>query len=158
MDVMLMVPELLLQDLKPKPRDTWTDKDGTVWTVLEASFSLLHRTWRLTSRDLVIVNELHDLITIERPAITRDLASGIVRTFAAIYTGIPARVQPINAATVEERALRGFDVTHEVYLSQQLTILDDDRMNFGGTLYDIKGYHNPVRIDELMVLEVQLKP
>jgi hypothetical protein len=146
---------------EPLPGDRVTDSAGTVWTVLEAKpvglgSSLSH--YRLVTRDLVLAERLRDTLDVERPAITYDASGVALRAWAAAYSGIPCRIQPQEANAIEERGLYGFEGTHLGFVDRQLTLTAEDRVLSNGVYYDLKGWHNAQRIDELQVLDLRLPP
>jgi head-tail adaptor len=155
-DVMLRMPGN--QPFLPKPRDRWTDEMGTTWTVLEVARIVTLSRYRLVSRDLILHHDLRDAIDVMTPNYTFD-ASGIrIKTFTSKYTGIAARVQPISADILDERGVRGLRISHQCIVGQELDVTNEDRVNFGGKHYEIRGFHNPERIDELQVLDLELVP
>jgi hypothetical protein len=146
---------------EPLPADRVTDSAGTVWTVLEAKpvglgSSLSH--YRLVTRDLVLAAGLRDVLDVERPAITYDASGVALRAWSAAYSGIPCRVQPQEAVAVEERGLYGFRGTHLGFVDRQLTLTAEDRLNVAGVYYEVKGWRNAQRIDELFTIDAELVP
>ena len=144
--------------IRPKPRDTITDSEGTVWTILEVGRNLATYHYRCVCRDLIIAEDLDDLIDIETPAITYDDAGVKTKTWSVLYNDRPCRLQPFTAEIADERGIRGLRITHQIFLAQAVVVTNEDRVSFGGRYYEIRGYHNPERIDELPVLDVELVP
>jgi len=146
---------------EPKPADRITDSDGVVWTVLEAKpvglgSSISHH--RLVCRNLVVAAELYDLIDVERPTITYDASGVALRAWTTAYSAVGARVQSQEAVAVEERGLYGFRGTHLIYCGQQLTLTAEDRVKLGTTYYEVRGWRNAQRIDELFTIDAELVP
>ena len=157
-DVVLRIPRPMLA-VKPKPRDRWTDEEGEVFTVLEVGRIVGVQRYRLVCRNLIIAHELNDLIDIQRATITYDSAGVKIKTpWTVVYPQLAARVQPITSETVDERGVRGFKTTHTIILSQEVVVTNEDRVSFAGRFYEIRGYHNPERIDELPVIDAELVP
>lgn len=153
------------------PGDTLTDAAGTAWTVLEAGLGKFGQTWKLTCRDLVLVNALTYLIDVERAHLTQDAAGGTVRNWPGSgaggtvpYAQIRASVQPDEAEPADERGVRSGLARYRVTVERQLALkLDRDRVRWtdaaGVTHYlDITRLRNPARIDELPVLDCELRP
>ena len=144
--------------IRPKPRDLITDAEGRTVTMLQVSYIVDQQRYRCVCRDLILANDLYDTIDVETPTITYTTAGAKVKTWEALYSDIPARLQPITADLVDERGMRGLRVTHELIVGQALVVTNEDRVVLDGVYYEIRGYHNPERIDELPVLDVELVP
>jgi hypothetical protein len=135
-----------------------------------------YQTWRLTSRNLVLAFDLQDTIDIQLPTIIYDAAGTAIRTWPengagqTIYPGLAARVQLISDDTVDERGIRGFVGNYAVIVATQVPAVTMEarirwpavsktRPGIDTVQYlDIKGVHNPSRIDELPVLDALLPP
>lgn len=151
--------------LTPKPADRIIDGQGNSWTVLEAPLNTWGTWYKLVTRNLVIQANLKDRIDIQRPAITLDAANVTIRAWPPAggttpYAALSCRIQELTAEIANERDLRGFRRTHEIYLSQQVSLQSEDRIlvTGGTTIYAIRGYHSPNRIDELPVIDAELVP
>lgn len=185
-DLVWLVPQANLTGLTPggdkepvaKPADTITDAAGNVWTVLEVFFNTLKSTWRLMTRNLAIAFDLQDAVDIQRYTLTYDAAGAPVRAWpdnnvgtilaagSTPYAALPARAQLLTDEIKDERGLRGFQGNYAVYLSQQVQVTQEDRVKWTDKstspatvrYLDILGIHNPLRIDELPVLDARLAP
>jgi head-tail adaptor len=144
--------------VKPKPRDTIEDAEGTIWTILEVGRIVGTKRYRCIARDLVIHNDLDDLIDIQTPTITYDASGVKTKTWVLLHEGLSARLQPITSDIVDERGVRGFRTTHQVFLSQEVSVTNEDRVSFGGRFYEIRSYEKPELITDLPVLNVELVP
>lgn len=147
------------QGFVPKPADVWIDaKSNTRWTVLEAESKKQDTTWVLTCRDLVLAFGLTDAIVIERATINYDSSGVAVKTFSPVYSGIPARVQPQHSDIVDERGIRGMKTVVQIIVGQEVSVTNEDRVTLAGVHYEIRGYHNSARIDELPVIDCEVVP
>jgi head-tail adaptor len=161
-----VLPKPLINDgsTAPKPRDTIRDAAGTDWTILDVSFGRLRQSYQCISRDLVLHADLRDRVNIVRAVITQDAAKGLIRTWTTgPYLNVPARVQPIESMSVDERGKRGFRTAYDVIVGRQMDITDEDRVqwtkNDGSSVtLQILGVRNPERIDELMVIRAEVVP
>lgn len=140
---------------------------GRVFTAQTVDLAAEGAFYRLVSLDLSIVHDLRDEITIERPEISYDVSGVAVLAYppnggSSPYSALAAKVQLIDKETVEERLIQGYKGTHTVTISKQIVLESYDRVRWVKdrvTYYlDVKGMRNPERIDELPVLDVELKP
>lgn len=153
------IPQAMFsQGIVPKPADVIVDAQARRWTVLQAEAAKQEETWRLTCRDLVLANDLTDSITIERATITYDHSGVAIKTFAPVCVGIAARVQPEHSDIVDERGIRGFKTVVQIIIGQEVSVTNEDRVTLGAVHYEIRGYHNSKRIDELPVIDCELVP
>lgn len=152
-----------------RPGDTITDSDDVAWTVLEAALGKFKQTWKLTCRDLVLVNALTYTVDIERAQLLQDATGGTVRRWpgqggTVPYAGVRASVQPQEAHPADERGMRAGLATYHVIVERQLRLmLDRDRVKWTDTTgavhyLDILRLENPVRLDELPRLVCEIRP
>lgn len=156
-DVIWRFPDRYVTN-KPKPRDRILDADGVTWTILEAWYIFDQKRHRCACRNLILAFDLYDQIDVETPAITYDAAGVATKTWGTLYSQIPSRLQPITADIADERGIRALRVTHNLIVDRVLSVTNEDRVLLNGTYYEIRGYHNPERIDELLVLDVEIVP
>jgi head-tail adaptor len=148
-DVVLRIPRPMLA-VKPKPRDRWTDEEGETFTVLEVGRIVGVQRYRLVCRNLILAHELDDLITIQRASISYDAAGVKIKTWGPLVTNLECRVQPVSSSIVDERGVRGFKVSHEIIISQEVSITNEDRILLkSGQYLEVRGYQQSERIDEL---------
>lgn len=167
LDTVWQLPAVMLT-WAPRPGDQIVSDFGletaTTWTIMPEGVkrvalgsSVSH--YRCVARDLVLVNELLDVIEIHRATNAQDAAAARIPGYAAVYEGVSAKIQEISADETQERGKRGFRRIFEVYVGEQLNVTLEDRLVAAdGTIYEIKGYTGPGRIDQLMVLNVELTP
>lgn len=152
-----MVPAALLGGYRPQPADVLTDASSTAYTILRAAWVAVQNAWRLETVDLFLAYGLNDSLTVRRATNTQDAAGGRVPTFATVYQGIAARFQPIQAAVDDERGRRLTRTRYQVYSAQQLSLFIEDLVqDQAGNQYEVRGWHNPQRIDELQVIDTEL--
>lgn len=160
-DLNWCLPEVAFVEKKPKPADVVVDIDGNRYTVLDADFNTLRSWWLCRTRNLTIANDLQDIISIETPVLSRDAALGLVYDWSIRYTGIKCRFQPITDDAAAERLVSATARMFRVIVDRQLQVTNDvgfDRINKDGVIYEILGYSNPERLDELPVLTVRQDP
>lgn len=169
-DRVFLVPGALLPSgLRPKPSDVVQDKDGDRWTVLEADVNRYGTTWRLTSRNLVLAEDLRDSIWIERASLSIDPAGVKVKAWptgtgprggSTPYSDLPARVQLMTQEVADQRGIRGAKGSLAVIVGRQVVIdQETDRVRLrDGTYLDIVGIHDPQTIDKLPTLDCERRP
>jgi hypothetical protein len=59
-----------------------------------------------------------DTVTVKAPTKSRDSSGGAALTFADLYTGVPARVNVLDAHQREIFAMKQIEATHAVYTAQ----------------------------------------
>jgi hypothetical protein len=153
-----MVPNALLAaGYHPKPADVLTDGFNVAYTVLRATQVGILQAWKLDTIDLFLAYGLNDTLSVRRATNTQDAAGGRVPTFTTAYQGISARFQPTQAAQDDERGRRLTRTRYQVYAGQQLALLIEDLLqDQAGNQYEVRGWHNPQRIDELFVIDAEL--
>lgn len=157
-DVNFSIPRALLPaGVEPKPRDAVVERDGTEWTVLRAALNGFRGAWVLTTRNLRIVEALHDEVEVQQPRYVRD-ATGARRAAWATAQTVYGRLQPVTAAVSEERGLRGLRVTHTLFLDREVEVSNEYRVKVAGRVYEVRGYRNSHKIDQLPEMDVELVP
>ena len=144
---------------RPKPSDVIIDGDGVRWTILEAPLNTLRSTYRCTARDIILAADLRDTLTIKRPtATTTDNAGGRAYSYASIYTSIACRFQEANAAIGNERGQRVTVKSYSVWVERRLYLTIEDQIVDGdGTIYEMKGWQDADRIDQLQRIDCERK-
>jgi hypothetical protein len=164
--------EVLPVKFQLKPADVIVDRDGHKHTVQSTDLINERTEWRLETLDLVLAYDLRDTVNIERATISNSPAGAYLKAFASgpppnggevIYNGLAARVQLVTQEVNDQRGLRAFLGNYLIIVSRQVSVTNEDRVfwtDSGGVVryFDIKGYHNAQRIDELPVLDVELRP
>lgn len=148
-----------------KPGDRVVEEDGTEWVALTVEHATFRSFWRLYTINLCIHHDLRDLVEIQEPTITYDAAGGPVRLWPdgatpggrVSYAALAAKVQKLEDTVVEERGLHGFNGSHAIYLSQEVAITKQARVKFEGQYFDIRAMRNPLRLDEVPVLDADLR-
>lgn len=149
----------------PKPADVVVDNEDQRWTVLTAEQNRLGETYALGCVNLSLAHQLRDVVVIERATISYDGAGAATKTFNRVLYTVAARVQELTREVAEERGVRYGKGRYEVTVDRQLHLLDvaEDRVRFvervtGTVMYlDITGYRQPERIDDLPVVECELR-
>ncbi len=142
----------------PKPGDLVTDADGTEWTILSRAYNTLKSTFRCMTRDLILAYDLRGLLTIQRPqATTTDAAAGRTFAYDTAYEDIPCRIQETSSEPGEERGKRVTVKRYTVTVNQRLRLTIEDRIvdQDDGEIYEITGWDNADRIDQLMTIEAK---
>jgi hypothetical protein len=127
------------------------------WTVLEAGLNTLKSTWRLVTRNLAIVYELQDVLTVKRPTFTTDAAGGRTYTgYTTVYQYIACRFQETQADVADERGQRLTVKRYTVPVEQRLILtIEDQLFDRDGNVYEVKGWHDADRIDQLQQIECE---
>lgn len=167
-DVLWLIPtqQLAKSIGEPKPGDVVIDRDGNEFTVLQATGKRRdangYQQWNLMSRNLVVAYDLQGTITIYHPAVTLDAGGGRNPNFGAAtptYLKVPCRFQEITEETGDALGRRGAIRSYRVYVAKRLLVTNEDQaVDQNGAIYQIKGYENPDRIDELQYLICETIP
>jgi hypothetical protein len=156
------LPTRHLDGATPAPADVVIDGSGVRWTALTRDVNRLAETYMLGCVDLTLAHGLRDTVVIERATLGQSASGVPTKTFDRVLATCAARVQELSRQTVEERGARYSRPRYDVIIDRQLDIdTAEDRVRWtkrGNTKYlDIIGYRNPERIDELPVLECELR-
>ncbi len=142
----------------PQLGATITDSENTIWTVLAVSPTNLDANWRCQSRNLALTENLQQRITIQHANWTQDAAGTPIPIWTTKYVDIPVRIQPQQQQIEVTNGRRTARVTHKIYLAGQLLVDDNDRILHDNTVYNILGYQQPDRIDQLFVIDAEQVP
>lgn len=153
--VTLDVAPLNQANVQPKPADR-VIFGTTTWTVLEVrgSPSFL-QFWSLVCRNLVLVYGLRSSLTVLRPTNNLDATAKRTPVLAAVYSGVPCRVQEgtdrVDPGYRESVAGRQ---SSTMYVGQRLFLIAGDVLQVDGINYDYAGSSNWDRIDQLGVVDL----
>lgn len=152
------LPGALLDPVKPKPGDVVTDADGVAWTVLSFTYGQLARSYNLTCLSLALAYKLRRKVSIWPAARTVDAAGGAVTTHgSAAETNVPASIQEVAATPDTARGKRGRRRQYEIRLATQHLLTEGDQVrDEGGVIYQVTGYREPNRIDELALVTAEV--
>lgn len=160
--VLIPTRKMLLGE--PKPRDQVVIGDDTYTTL-----TVDPRCWdkagpqryRLVVRNLRIHYQLNDLCTIERPQPALNESGAEVENWRPVYTDLVCRLQHKDDALGDQRGMRGFQKSYQVFLERDIWISNKDRVKAtidGATVYlEILGFSNADRIDELPFIDAELR-
>lgn len=119
---------------EPKIGDMVIDDEDNRFTVLAVDHRKRDKaqaqTFRLQGRNLSVVFDLRDLITIEVPVRTLDSSGVRTLVWATKYDFLPGRVQKLSEEVAEERGLRGFQAVYEVTVDREVTVTSEDRIKW----------------------------
>lgn len=135
----------------------------TRWTVLTVSRNRQGESYACGCVDLVVAHHLHDLVVLETPS-HRTLPSG-AQAKAWERAGerpLRARVQELSREVAEERGARYGRLRYDVIIERQIDVdVAEARVVWHDGVaerhLDIVRVRNPERIDELPVLECELR-
>lgn len=150
--------DLTAASITAKPRDTIT-QGSTIYNVLAVDETDTLDFQKVTTRNLAIHNQLNDLAAIFRPIMTQETTGARAELQEQIGADVVARFQPIRTQEVEERGKRYAQRVWEVTLAQDVeprNVAGDwgvVRRESDNKLFDITGYRQAERIDELSVIE-----
>jgi hypothetical protein len=176
-EVFLIAARFIQPSNAPEMGDLITPADGQVFTVIGQDFIVQRNVYRFTTRNLAIAFNLQDVIDIQRPAITFDNAGVRIKLWpdnapplpvggSVLYSKLACRVQEIEATITDERGIRGLLKKYTVIVARQISVTNEDRIAWtpiGQTgqpvrYLEIRGYHNPERIDELPSIDAEGVP
>ncbi len=142
---------------EPKPRDRLTDGTGTAWVVLDWSYSRLTKEYQLNSRDLRIAADLRDLVDVYRPTWSADAAGSPIPSYAAVYSGLYARIQETDGQTTEERGKITTERHYTIYFQDTIEVTAEDQIRVDDVVYQVVSYADPDMIHALMGVNVVRK-
>ncbi len=145
--------------MTPEVGDRIVEPGGLHWTILTAQRDGAGSRWRCHARRLAIENGPAELVTVQRATWTKGAAGALRANWSDLWAGVPARIQPIAAAPVDDHARRTLRVTHHVYFSVSVDLAESDRLvALDGRRFLVVGFEKPERIDELLVAHVRQQP
>lgn len=152
-DLQWLLPFPMLRGNAVKPADTVTAADGTVYTVLQPGYDQLDQVWDCYSVALSIAHQLADRLTVWAPANAQDRAGSRVATYAQTYGPTDARFQLVDESQEEARGKQLWRRTYEAYVAAEVELTNECQVRDGdGNVYQVTGYKNRGRIDELSVI------
>ena len=160
LDRVWLIPATLMVAIA-KPGDKVIDQDGSTWTALQVDLIALQTIYKLTTRNPVIAYDLRDLISVETPAdLSAQDATGAkaAKLWKTKYANIAARVQPQDSTVVDQRGIRGMLTRYNCYVEQAVAVTNEDRVTFAGRYYEIVAIHNAERLEDLTMLELEVRP
>lgn len=154
-DVVFRLPSATAT-VRPKPRDTIEDNEGTVWTILEVGRIVGTKRYRCVCRDLIIHEHLDTDVELWVCTNAQDAGGGRSPSFALSQT-IAGRIQPVQGDTEDRLGKRTTRKLYQIFLASEPTSIStqDQFRDSGGVVYQILGWRNPERIDELFVADVE---
>lgn len=134
----------------------------TRWTILSVARNRQGETYACGCVDLVVAHGLADRITIEKPTYHHTPSGAQEKVWDGPATTLRARVQEVARDIAEERGARYGRLRYDVIVERQSDVdVAEDRVRWtdsGKVRYlDILRLRNPERIDELPVLECELR-
>lgn len=137
----------------PKAGDLLEDADANVHTILEARLEDFGSNWVCPSRNMAIVHNLRDVVEWLVCTNKQDRAGGRKPTWERKQT-VKGRLQETAAVAGEDLGQLDVQQTWDVFLEEELDLGIDDLLRIGGEDYEVTGWRNRERIDELMVVTV----
>lgn len=102
---------------------------------------------------MALQNLMWHRVTIKRPTASKDASGGITSTETAVYTDLPANVQPVSASVSLLYQQRQLTVTHSVYTNQVISARNGDRVYFGTRTFIVTGFRDLIESDRVFVLD-----
>lgn len=160
-DLVWLIPKTLADaaGVTPKPGDVVT-ASGVNWTILECPLNTLRSTYRCMTRDMVLAHDLRDTLNVKRPraTVTTDGAGSRTYSYDTVYTGIAARFQEVSADATDERGKRLTARRFQVWVETRLYLTVEDQItDQAGNVYELKGWRDADRIDQLQQLECEMR-
>ncbi|HPM84095.1 MAG TPA: head-tail adaptor protein [Candidatus Anammoximicrobium sp.] len=94
-------------------------------------------------------------ISVQRAVEARDALGGRTQSWFTVTVGVPAWVQDAAAALVESYARRGLQVTHRIYVAQDLELREGSRIVFGSRTFSVIGVTNAAGLDRLWQIDAK---
>jgi len=167
-DVVFLFPAPLVLNGPPKPGDVLLDLEENRFTVLQEVGQRRDRagyqTHRVVTRNLAIAFDLRSLdVSIETPRLTNDEAGVELRTWATLYAAgsFRCKVQKIEDAVADERAIRGMKGAYKVYLDRELVVTNKDRVTWPAApakYLEIVKYTPAAGLGDLPVIDCEAVP
>lgn len=143
---------------QPLPGDLITDADGNVYTALSMGEAGGLGVWKVRSVNLVIAANLRQLVDIHKPNNTQDAGGNRVPTYVPAYTQLHGRIQPVGGDRTDVQGKLGIVAAYACYLASQVDVTPEYQVTCAGVTYQIRGFSNPERLDELMQLTLEVLP
>jgi hypothetical protein len=157
-DLVWNIPQALIPiGKRPNPNDYITDSEGRRWTVLDTTNGNRGNTWRLTTRNLILAENLRQTISLQRPANTKDAAGGRVASgYTTILSNVPARIQETGATSSDILGKKQVRTQYDCHCGQRLNWKSTDRIvDQNNAVYQITSGAAPDIIDVLQVLSLE---
>lgn len=134
------------------------DSDGVYWTVLNVDDVTLGSGWRCATRALEVVAGLDTTVRIDKAKASKG-ASGEYKPEFFEYANVKARIQETGATSTKELGLKFFRRQFRIVIAEPL-VIDTSMKVIGadGTSYQIDGYEQAERIDQLPVIIASTDP
>ena len=143
-------------DTCPRLGDAIVDADGRRWTVLAIDESQSVGQWSCTCRDLALVYQLDDTISIEQAEYFKGDGGAASVVWHTWRTGIRARIQPKSAQVDQQGQALQTVRQFQVFVADDVTVDHTHRLRAAdGTVYRVCGSTKAQRLDELQIIEAQ---
>lgn len=159
-DLVWLLPAKIVEAARapePEPADRITDKTGDIWTILEGTLNTWKSYYRCVTRNLILAADLRTTLSVKRSTGTAtDDAGGRVYSFSEVYNAIPCRFQEVGAEISDERGQRATLKRYSVWVDRRLYLtIEDQILDADGNIYELTGWHDADRIDQLQQLDCQ---
>lgn len=138
----------------PKPRDTITEADGTIWTIVAVDRATLRTRYRCWCKRYRLEDLLDTTVDIEIGTAVPGVRGQVTFAYAAVYSSLAARIQPISMDAEAEAERRILAPSHKIYLGSAVTVDARHRVKHGTTYYRIVSVKGQESLNGLTVLEV----
>ena len=142
----------------PRLGDVVVDASSDRYTIIDAQYATLEARWRLICRNLRMVFQLDDTITLLRAVYTKSTGGAAEPTWH-VWRTVDARIQPqtfdIGVENTAKRLVKGVDI----FIAESLDIDTEHRVRGrDGTIYKIASYAGAERIGELSTISAEVTP
>lgn len=138
----------------PKPRDTITEADGTIWTIIAVDRATLRTRYRCWCKRYRLEDLLDTTVDIELGTAVSGVRGQVTFTYTTAYASVAARIQPISMTAEAEAERRILAPTHMIYLGSAVTVDARHRIKHGSTYYRLVSVKGQESLNGLTVLEV----
>jgi hypothetical protein len=167
-DVIFNVPESELS-WSPGPGDKIREEEPSgqrrTWTILSVELASLRSRYRLTCRDLVLVNRLTDAITIWAPINVQDAAGSRVQDviqggplpgYSPVQEGVPALIQEVGGEGLNRHGRRVSRRRYKIHCGERVHVSPQDRIvDRNGTTYEFVSDEGMDMLDFLQVINAE---
>jgi hypothetical protein len=142
----------------PRPGDGLLDAQGCRWLLLEVRATTCGARWRCLARNLVVVHGLDDSVTVLKASYRKGSGGAAEAMWVPWRTGIRAKIQPLDTRPDARPETRQTVCRYHIRLAEDLP-LDHHHLIEGpdGTRYTVVAVHRRERLDDLPLVEVEVR-
>lgn len=101
----------------------------------------------------MLANLMFNTVTVNRPTISKGTSGAQKNTYSAVYTALPASVQPVTANWLALYMAKHIEVSHSVFFNSNPTILIGDQIVFGTKTLEVKGVRDLISLSRVLAVD-----